>query len=376
MIGTSSEGDPSALAEELKNVATLPKLRSACEGRAAYLVGGVVRDALLGAGADVADVDISVEGDVAGIARGLDPEALVNDRFGTARAIVDGVVVDFAASRAERYERPGALPEVERAGLDADLARRDFTVNAMAVPLEGDPLLIDPHDGLADLRAGVLRVLHAGSIADDPTRALRAARYAARLGFEPDAGTAGQIAAADMGTVSADRVRAELDLIAEEREAAKALALAAGWGLIDADPARIEAAGRAAALSAEPRWATAPRAAAVLMAAGLAPGNCERLAAVRPSRPSEAVRAAAGHTAAELLAARALGAEWLDDHADRWAGVSLEIAGGDLLAAGVPEGPAVGAGLQAALEAKLDRGAAGAEEELRIALEAARAAGE
>ena len=119
---------------------------------AAYLVGGAVRDLLLGR--DRADIDVAVEGEVAELARRLGGEVRAHERFATATVRVDGLEVDLAATRSETYARPGALPEVRPASLAADLARRDFTVNAMAVPLAGDPELIDPHGGLEDLRAG------------------------------------------------------------------------------------------------------------------------------------------------------------------------------------------------------------------------------
>jgi Asp-tRNA(Asn)/Glu-tRNA(Gln) amidotransferase A subunit family amidase len=101
-------------------------------------------------------------------------------------------------ARSETYPRPGALPEVRPAGIDEDLARRDFTVSALAVPLADPGALIDHHGGVDDLRAGLLRVLHDRSFVDDPTRALRAARYAARLGFAVEAMTLAQLVEADL----------------------------------------------------------------------------------------------------------------------------------------------------------------------------------
>ena len=119
------------------------------------------------------------------------------------------------------------------ARVEADLARRDFTINAMAIPLGGEPDLIDPHGGQADLAAGLLRVLHRGSFVDDPTRALRAARYAARFGFGLEPETEALLREADLGTVSADRRDAELLRLAGEAEAPRAFALLAEWGLVD-----------------------------------------------------------------------------------------------------------------------------------------------
>src|SRR5204862_5738281 len=131
-----------------------------------------------------------VEGELTPLTERLGGETRAHERFATASVSVDGLEVDLAATRSETYPRPGALPEVRPASLDEDLARRDFTVNAMAVPLVGEPQLIDPHGGLGDLKRGELRVLHAGSFEDDPTRALRAARYAARYEFSLQGETA------------------------------------------------------------------------------------------------------------------------------------------------------------------------------------------
>ena len=153
-----------------------------------------------------------------------------HERFGTATVRVGDLVVDLARSRAEAYEHPGALPAVTPAPIAEDLARRDFTINAMALPLTGEAELIDPHGGLDDLRAGRLRVLHEGSFVDDPTRALRAARYAARFGFGLEPRTEELLRAADLSTVSDDRVQAELRRIAAEDDPAAALALILAWG--------------------------------------------------------------------------------------------------------------------------------------------------
>ncbi|MBK5116477.1 MAG: CCA tRNA nucleotidyltransferase, partial [Thermoleophilia bacterium] len=150
-------------------------------GTPAYLVGGALRDAL--DGRQPAEVDVAVEGELGPILDRLSLEACSHERFGTASLQIGGRQVDLARTRRESYSRPGALPDVAPAPIRTDLARRDFTVNAMAVPLQGEPELLDPYDGFVDLGARVLRVIHPGSFRDDPTRALRAARYAVRLGF-------------------------------------------------------------------------------------------------------------------------------------------------------------------------------------------------
>lgn len=334
-----------------------------------FLVGGAVRDLLLGR--ERGDLDIVTEGDPAAITARLGGEVVEHERFSTVKARLGEHEVDFARARTETYGRPGALPEVEPAGLEEDLARRDFTVNAMAIPLAGAAELIDPHRGREDLEAGLLRVLHPDSLADDPTRALRAARYAARFGFELEPETARLVAEADLGTVSEHRRRAELLRIAAEPTAPRAFGLLSEWGLLELRPGGAELAAATAELLCSSPWSgEAEREAAVLAAAVGPPGGEQSLAAAAPDRPSAAVEAARGHDPVELVLARVLGAEWLDDYVGRWRGITLEIGGQDLLAAGVPRGPAIGRGLSEALRRKLDGEIEGREQELAAALEA------
>jgi tRNA nucleotidyltransferase (CCA-adding enzyme) len=260
------------------------------------------------------------------------------------------------------------------ADVEADLARRDFTINAMAIPLSaGAARLIDPHEGRADLDAGLLSVLHERSFQDDPTRAIRAARYAARFGFELEPGTAELLRQADLGTVSADRRDAELLRLAGEDEAPRGFALLANWGLVELRNGGAELAARVADLSASEPWRDVAQRDRALLRAALGPVGGELdLAEARPERPSQAVQLAASRDPVELVLARALGAGWLDRYLSEWRGVSLEIDGEDMIAAGVPQGPAVGRGLKEALRGKLDGELTGREEELAVALEAAR----
>ncbi len=339
-----------------------------------YLVGGAVRDLLLARRR--ADVDLVVEGDAAALAERLGADPVSHQRFATAKVVLDGHEIDIAAARAESYAHPGALPEVEpAAGIEVDLARRDFTINAMAIPLRGEPELIDPHGGRADLEAGRLRVLHRRSFEDDPTRAIRAARYASRFGFEPEAETAALLRKGDLGAVSADRREAELRRLAAEPAAARGFELLAEWGLVELreggrrarrprlGSARVTALERDRSPASEP--SSPPR---------LAP-RAARASWRRRSRRglSEAVELAHGHDPVELVLARALGAEWLDRYLTDWRSVTLEIDGGDLIAAGVAEGTALGRGLREALRRKLDGEIEGRDEELTAALAATRA---
>jgi tRNA nucleotidyltransferase (CCA-adding enzyme) len=337
-----------------------------------FLVGGAVRDLLLGR--DRADVDLVVIGDAAALASALGAEAIEHERFATAKAIAGEHEIDIATAREEVYQHPGALPVVRPAiSVEADLRRRDFTINAMALPLRGEPRLIDPHNGRADLEAGLLRVLHERSFVDDPTRALRAARYAARFGFELEPGTAKLLQETDLGTVSADRRQAELLRLAAEPNAARGFELLAEWGLLELRPEGAELARKIDRLFESQVWReVAPRDRTVLAAALGPPAGEVELAATEPRQPSLAVELAARHGPVELVLARGLGATWLDRYLLEWRGIALEIDGDDLIAAGVPQGAAIGRGLKEALIRKLDGEIAGHEQELEAALAAAR----
>jgi tRNA nucleotidyltransferase (CCA-adding enzyme) len=373
--------DPTHLRERLSTLGGLDRIRDAARELPTYLVGGAVRDLLLGR--ERADLDVVVEGDAAALAGRLGGDTVSHERFGTAKLTLDGVELDLASARAESYPRPGALPEVRLAGLEQDLARRDFTINAMAVPLHREPELIDPHGGQEDLERGIIRVLHPSSFVDDPTRALRAARYAARFGFGVDPDTERLAREADLTTVSEDRAEAELVRLSAEPEARKGFELLDAWGLVTLPEGSRGLIDAVADLLQRPPWTgVADRALAVHAAAtGRAPGAAGRLrdllasarelASASPGRPSEAVELARGRGGIELALARALGAEWLDRYVSEWRDVGLEITGEDLLAAGVAQGPALGRGLDAALRRKLDGEISGREEELRAALDAA-----
>ena len=201
-----------------------------------YLVGGMVRDLLLQRANS--DLDFAVEGDAQAVATAvavsLTPAAKVirHPQFGTAALEWQPGLgqppaeADYATTRRETYAQPAALPTVSFASLADDLARRDFTINAFALRLP-DLTLIDLHGGLADLRAGLLRVLHAGSFVDDPTRIFRAVRYAVRLDFGLAAETLADLQAAVAGgmiaRLSPDRLRHELAKVLHEPTASAML---------------------------------------------------------------------------------------------------------------------------------------------------------
>ena len=208
-------------------------------GLSVYLVGGPVRDAMLGA--TVLDLDFSVEGDAIQFARSFSAAVggvmTTHSRFGTATVVARQVRIDLVTARSEAYSRPGQLPDVVRGSIDEDLARRDFSVNAMALPLTAqDSEPVDLGGGAEDLESRTIRVLHDRSFIDDPTRLLRAVRYEQRFGFQIEEHTLSKmtsaVAAGCMGTVSAARWRHELERILGEQHPGPPLMRAAELGLM------------------------------------------------------------------------------------------------------------------------------------------------
>lgn len=346
----------------------LEMLRDSAADLAVYLVGGTVRDLFLGRRSQ--DLDLVVEGPVTELSDRLGGEIKSHERFSTATALLEGRVIDLASARRETYKHPGALPSVEPAAIEEDLHRRDFTINAMAIPLFGELRLIDPHGGLGDLEAGLLRVLHPGSFVDDPTRAMRAARYAARLGFTLDRETLHLARSVDLDSISADRRDAEIRMIAREPGAIGALRLLDEWGVLRTSSSTLEIAEQLEDTLARSPWnrvSNPERALPRLLEGG--PKDAIRLSCTEPATPWDAVEAACGVSPEDLAIARSMGAGWLDRYVSEWRSVTLEITGSDLIEAGVPEGPAVGRALRRALRAKLNEGVAGRNREMAVALE-------
>ncbi len=392
------------------------------------LVGGAVRDLLLGRAPRELDVVLAEDPTAlaAALAARLGDGATSkhHERFGTASVRWGEGRIDIARRRAESYRAPGALPDVRSGSVQEDLARRDFTVNAIALALAGanrGELRVVP-DALEDLAAGRLRVLHEASFTDDPTRLLRLGRYHARLGFELESHTAELAAAAlrdgALATVSGARIGAELRLALGEPEPIAALAGLAELGALAGVDERIEFAEplARAALALAPDDASAPTLLLAILLAAIAdqggegagpamralldrlefpasereqavrtalssPSLLERIAgraspsavnATLATVPLEAValalaRAEAGIGGPADADAVAAARRWLE----RLRHVRLAIGGEDLLAAGVPPGPQIGERLAAALALRLDGALeAGPEAELRAALEA------
>lgn len=221
----------------LSNIANLAEsLSMSC-----YLVGGSVRDLLLGR--PINDLDVIVEGDAIALGKELveafGGKVTPHFKFRTAFWHVPNSehVIDLITARIETYKKPGALPMVAPSTIEEDLRRRDFTINAMALRLDSKGMgeVLDPLDGGTDLERGVIRVLHPNSFLDDPTRIFRAIRYEARYGFSIEPETLGLInsdAFDVLETLSGERLRNELDLILDEDEAAKMLLRVANLGIL------------------------------------------------------------------------------------------------------------------------------------------------
>ena len=203
-----------------------------------YLVGGAVRDLLLER--CTLDIDLVVEGDAIKMAQDLAPinqsKVTLHSRFGTAKLQWRNRSADITTARAETYARPGALPTVRPGTIAEDLARRDFTVNAMAIELNPQHFgeLIDPHDGWRDIEKRLIRVLHEKSFIDDATRIWRALRYEQRLDFNIEPLTL-KLIKRDidrLDTISGDRIRHELELVLKEELPEKALQRAGELGVL------------------------------------------------------------------------------------------------------------------------------------------------
>jgi tRNA nucleotidyltransferase (CCA-adding enzyme) len=398
--------------------ATLWLLRTAgklgeAQGHAAYAAGGFVRDLLLGRGADQAsDIDLVAEGDGIAFGRRLAEETgghlVVHAAFATASleggTTPDGTRigrVDIATARHEHYREAGTLPEVSPAGIDEDLARRDFSINAMAVALSPSAWgrLHDPWGGAEDVAARRLKVLHPLSLVEDPTRIWRGARYAARLGLRPDAGFRRALALSSRvgqyPALSGQRLQAELDLVMDEEDPWRALGLVLSWDALRLWDGSYRVTGRSrtrlAAARSLLRWArdahiTVDGPGLALLAllfdqsrpvvdrcvrrlaiaggpaarldAGAARNLARRLACLGPRRPSRVAEALRSTPDGLVLGAWLAGGravrhdiEWFlrEGRAER-----PLSSGDDVVAAGVPRGPLVGQALGLLRDLRLD----------------------
>ena len=367
-----------------------------------YLVGGSVRDLLLGK--SIHDLDLVTEGEANRLASSLAEELggslKIHGRFGTATVELDGLRLDFSTARRETYPHPGALPQVEPSGMEDDLWRRDFSINAMALCLTGDyeNSLLDPTGGQTDLKHRIVRVLHPASFADDPTRMFRAVRYEQRLGFTIAPDTQDHLHGAldgnALATVSGDRIRRELELLLLEDHPIPALQRAEFMGLLRAvQPgltARLlpsldntrpnspmvhlgalacslsqkQADALVARLNMPNEWASVVRDTVAIVKSldALDSEDC------RPSDVVEMLKAlhpcaleAVQHTCGRQLAGHHIGR-----YLSEWRHTAPRLNGGDLQRLGIPPGPDTGRILKELGRARLDGLVSSQEEEIAL----------
>jgi tRNA nucleotidyltransferase (CCA-adding enzyme) len=377
------------------------------DGLALYLVGGSLRDLLLGHPS--LDVDLTVEGDAPTLAQRVAAElpsirCLIHSAFRTATLKGSDFCLDVTTARAETYRRPGALPSVRPGSLRDDLSRRDFTVNAMALALT-DSLardIVDPFDGRADLQTGLLRVLHEGSFRDDATRILRGARYESRLGFRLERRTLRWLKrdVDYLDTISGPRIREELARTWREPQPERILlrlhnlgALAAIHPALSFDNRRARAFAWLREVRGEPPTTTYLALLAWRLSPSEAAALAERLALTR--RETEAVRAAPEAMAlkrklsremkpsrvVQLLSPLPTASVWALAasaggrarqqalrYLRRWRYVKPSLDGRALLAMGAREGPKLGEVLRRVRTAKLDGEVRSRRDEERMAL--------
>ena len=382
---------------------------SARRGMRLYLVGGAVRDALLGL--SVADIDlVNAPGGAdfgRELAEALGGEVVASSQFGTHKIRAGGITFDLVMARTESYARPGALPSVRPGGILDDLARRDFTINAMAVEVRGESWgdLLDDFGGLADLRRGLVRTLHDGSFRDDATRILRAARYAGRYDFRIEESTRRALDRdlAYLDAISGDRLRHELERVFDEPRAAPILRILRDAGVLRAINPSLGADEAALAQIDEvaigPERGPTPVMLSLLVSslpAEAAPALVRRLnmgadwarvvrdtlalhdivarlqrSGLRPSEVDDLLRAYDEHAlrAGAALASDDLAASWVRRYLDELRHVRPLLDGNDLLALGVARGPKVGELLRTLRCARLDGEVHTREDEVAYAAE-------
>lgn len=220
----------------------LRRVGEVCEQRGvqAVLVGGTIRDLILGL--RPLDIDISISSDddsiTDDIAASIGGAVVSRSQFGTSKITADDLDIDVAMMRSETYDHPGALPTVSLGSLEDDLARRDFSINAIAAYIVPNRWgeIVDPQDGRRDIENRSIRVLHSKSFVDDATRIFRAIRYATRLGFDIEAETRGLLSEGlgYIDTIKGDRVRNELQRMLDEDKADRMFEAAKETGVLEA----------------------------------------------------------------------------------------------------------------------------------------------
>lgn len=368
-----------------------------------------MRDLLLGNTS--LDLDVVVEGDATAVALAAvlpgEPAPVTHPAFGTATICSGLFRIDLASARAESYEHPGALPVVRQGAIEQDLVRRDFTVNAMALALDGRHRgeLLDLHGGRSDLEHGLLRVMHERSFIDDATRILRGVRYEQRFGFSFEERTM-ELLQRDrpyLDCISADRVRHELERTFAEDEPEQTLRRLDSLGV-------LEAVHQSLSFGPQKGWAylrtrreslSSAQLQAVywcVLAWGMSASELEALdrRLNLPRRVKEPVadtltlalleprlddpdltpggvyellhgRSQSALTAAELMFLRPVARANVSLFLRRLRYVRPSLTGNDLRAIGVPEGPLLGRLLTSLRTARLNGEAASREEEVALA---------
>jgi tRNA nucleotidyltransferase (CCA-adding enzyme) len=363
------------------------------EGALLYLVGGSVRDWLLGR--PVMDLDLASETEAEAMAEvliqgvGGTGKIISRSQFGTVKLEIEGREIDLATARSERYARPGSLPTVAQGTIHEDLSRRDFSVNALALALWASAWgqVLDPEDGIRDIERRVVRALHRGSFEDDATRILRAVRYAVRLGFGIDRLTLRwlRLDARYLQTISGHRIRRELERVLSESNSTGVLIRLHRLGALHAIHPALGTPQVAQALRTARSRGLDPLAALGALTYALDRQEAEqvvkRLAftdrqqrfvrnvqslkeAVRelskPSlQPHQVVRLAEGHdvlavASVAALAPLALTRSRLRHYLTSWSGIRPALRGHDLMALGVPEGSSIGRLLAELRDARVD----------------------
>jgi tRNA nucleotidyltransferase (CCA-adding enzyme) len=435
-VEDASGSDVKALMEESFSAPLWAMVQAVGEEAAAlgmplYFVGGLVRDLLLGK--PPTDLDMVVEGDAIALIRGLQErfggEVHTHDRFGTGKWFVTPEIwqrvqerpaatlphsaedaaddatlpasIDFVTARSEFYQKPSALPQVERGSIKLDLHRRDFTMNTLAARLDGAHLgeLLDFYGGRRDLDRGLIRVLHSLSFVDDPTRILRAVRLEQRLGFtiEPRSLELIQSGLQMLHRVTGDRIRHEIEVALREADPVRVMERLASLGVLEHiqpglawTPESAAYFSRVPAFREDPLWAgVVPDEAieflyfALWLAAlpqdvqhatvgrlrgrkatradVLAVGSLldELYALPVDARPSEIASVCENYGPRVLLAARiVLGkepyGEMLDSYFGEWRFVKTDLTGDDLQSMGLDPGPWFAYLLDQLLTARLD----------------------
>ena len=385
-----------------------------------YVVGGFVRDVILGR--KPGDVDISVVGDA-----GAFSEALA-DRLGTSRPVesefltykivdrklrdgkltdddgatpVGAATIDVVTARSESYPEPAALPEVVPSSIEDDLRRRDFTVHSMAISLSGSSWgnLVDPMNGFGDIMRKRIRVLHDSSFIDDPTRMFRAVRYANRLDFSIDSRTEILIAESleNVDLLSGARLRNEFELMLAEPKRVDILRMSEELGLLAAISHGLRVGPRSLMVLESPN-SNAIEDLLALTTFGLSHEEAEQTAHRFDGPDAWTMTIKGNPRLADLVTVldrtdirRSEIAEILDaiplpsirayiaagpplprrdrmaDYMDRIRFEKPEITGDDLIAAGIPEGPVIGQLIDLVKRARLDGQVNTKQEELKLA---------